>query len=75
MRSVSGGLPAIAHTQASQTWGDSGQRTRFWPVNVAPAHRSWSIPRQEVPAHTQQRKAGKSAQSATRGDPVMVWRR
>jgi hypothetical protein len=61
IRNVSGGLPAIAHTHGSHTSSDSMQRTRFWPVKLAPAHRSRLTPRVHGAPQIQQRNSGMSA--------------
>lgn len=52
MRSVCGGLPAIAQTHASHTCELAGDRTRFCPVKFAPIHSPTETPRDEGDAHT-----------------------
>jgi len=52
MRSVSGGLPAIAQTQASQMRLEVGARTRWWSVKLSPIQSSTRWLRSDEHAHT-----------------------
>lgn len=70
MRSVSGGLPVIAHAHDSQTCLASAQRARFWPTKLAPIQRTRSTPRAAGAAQTQHRSpSGSAPQTAIGGEP------
>jgi hypothetical protein len=54
IRSVSGGLPDMVTTHASQTTVLSGARTRFCPTKVTPIQSMRGIVRDHGSPHTQQ---------------------